>query len=80
MMLNTVDEELRTIANSIANIGYNMFGFLPAPYIYGLIADYGGGNNKIIAMRFLMSLPVISVIFYGMAAYYLLRDGFATKE
>ena len=39
IMLNTVKEELRTSANSIANIWCNLLGFLPAPYVYGLIAD-----------------------------------------
>jgi len=48
MMLNTVDEHLKTSANSLANMWYNLFGFLPAPYIYGAIADMGGivGGNK----------------------------------
>ena len=46
IMLNTVEEEHRTSANSIANIGYNLLGFLPAPYLYGMVADSGEGNNK----------------------------------
>ena len=46
IMLNTVEDQLRTTANSIANIWYNLLGFLPAPYVYGMIADSGDGDNK----------------------------------
>jgi len=36
------------LANSAANICYNLFGFLPAPFAYGFIADAGEtpGSNK----------------------------------
>ena len=49
MMLNSVDEHLKTSANAISNMCYNVLGFLPAPYIYGAIADMGpkmGGNKR----------------------------------
>lgn len=42
IMLNTVDESLRTQANSIANISYNILGFLPSPFVYGFMSDIGG--------------------------------------
>ena len=76
IMLNTVAEELRTTANSIANIWCNLLGFLPAPYIYGLIADTGietsetddtegepAGDNKKVAMRYLLYMPLLSCFF-----------------
>ena len=61
MMLNSVDEGLKTTANSIANTSFNVFGFLPSPYIYGLIADYGDvvGGNKRNAMKLNMTLPTV---------------------
>jgi MFS family permease len=61
MMLNTVDENLKTMANSIANTSFNSFGFLPSPYIYGLISDYGDviGGNKRNAMKVNMFLPTV---------------------
>lgn len=49
MMLNTVEEHLKTSANALANMCFNVFGFLPSPYIYGAIADMGpkiGGNKR----------------------------------
>ena len=45
IMLNTVDQSLKTTANSIANLSYNMLGFLPAPFVYGAIYDFGEGKN-----------------------------------
>lgn len=37
IMLSTVEAELRPKANSIANLCYNLFGWLPAPFMYGTI-------------------------------------------
>ena len=38
-MLASVQAERRTTANSIATLSYNLFGYLPAPFIYGLFSD-----------------------------------------
>lgn len=61
LMLNQVSENLKTTANSIANTSYNMLGFLPSPYVYGLISDIGDviGGNKRAAMKVNMTLPAI---------------------
>ena len=61
IMLNTVDENLKTTANSIANTSFNLFGFLPSPYVYGLISDVGDviGGNKRAAMKVNMTLPAV---------------------
>lgn len=61
MMLNSVEEGLKTTANSIANTSFNAFGFLPSPYIYGLISDAGEvvGGNKRNAMKLNMTLPAV---------------------
>ena len=38
-MLASVQPERRTAANSVATLSYNLFGYLPAPFIYGLFSD-----------------------------------------
>jgi len=38
-MLASVEAERRTTANSLATLAYNLFGYLPAPFIYGLAVD-----------------------------------------
>jgi MFS family permease len=35
IMLNQVPASMRTASNSIANLSYNLFGYVPAPYLYG---------------------------------------------
>lgn len=64
LMLNTVGENLKTTANSIANTSYNLFGFLPSPYVYGLISDAGDkiGGNKRAAMKVNMTLPAVFAV------------------
>ena len=64
IMLNTVDMSLKTQANSIANISYNLLGFLPAPFVYGSMCDIGGVQQSTrIAMKFLMFMPILSCLF-----------------
>lgn len=46
IMLSTVDADARTTANSVANLIYNLAGYLPGPYVYGAIYDMGSGNNS----------------------------------
>ena len=36
IMLTKVEPEMRATANSFANFMYNLLGFFPAPFIYGL--------------------------------------------
>jgi MFS family permease len=46
IMLNQVPQNMRTVCNSIANICYNLFGYVPAPYIYGFMYQrYGQGKS-----------------------------------
>ena len=61
VMLNTIDENLKTTANSITNLCMNLFGFLPSPFVYGLISDVGDvtGGNKRTAMKVNMTLPAV---------------------
>jgi MFS family permease len=45
IMLSVVKDHEKTCALSIANFAYNAIGFLPAPFIYGLIYDSGDGGH-----------------------------------
>jgi len=37
IMINSVPDNQKASANSIANLCYNFFGYLPAPLIYGFL-------------------------------------------
>ena len=41
IMLNTVKPSQKIAANSIAYLMYNLFGYLPGPFLYGAIYDAG---------------------------------------
>lgn len=45
ILINTMPPSLRTLANSIANLVYNLFGYLPAPFVYGLAYQWSGGEE-----------------------------------
>lgn len=72
VMLNQVEKDQKTTANSIANFSYNMLGYLPSPFIYGLIADSG---NARIAMGSLMSVPMLATGMMWIGCYIIMRDG-----
>jgi len=74
MMLNTVEGSQKTAANSLANLSYNLLGYLPAPFVYGAIYDSGDGGNSRQAMATLMFSPIISVSALIAAVYLITRD------
>ena len=55
IMLNTVAPKRRTVANSMATLAYNLFGFLPAPFIFGLFSDMYP-KNKEYSMRLAIAI------------------------
>ena len=73
IMLNSVDVQRRTTANSLATLSYNMFGYLPAPFIYGWISSQG--NDIIAASRRAMAC----LMFASIATFILLLLGFREK-
>lgn len=36
ILLNSVPQGERAVANSVANFFYNLLGYLPSPFLYGL--------------------------------------------
>lgn len=63
ILLNTCPESIRTIASSIANLMYNLLGYLPAPYIYGVVYQANGGGKSRSGMFSLQISAVLSFIF-----------------
>ena len=81
MMLETIPVDLKTTGNSIANISYNLLGFLPAPGVYGFVYDYGLGGNATEAMATLMFTPIISMVCIAIAAILIFKnDTFGYKS
>lgn len=70
VMLGVVEPEIRPQANSLANTSYNALGYFPAPFIYGLICEYTGGQKSQWGM--IVSLYVLGpgIFFIVLALYY----------
>ena len=68
IIITAVPKKLDASGNSITNLISNLFGYLPAPYIYGILSDIFG-DKGIIGMRFTMWYSVIGVLFFALATY-----------
>jgi MFS transporter, Spinster family, sphingosine-1-phosphate transporter len=74
IMLNTVGQDQKTCANSIANVSYNLLGFLPSPFIYGAVHDAGEGGNARLALGMLMFMTVPCVVIIFTVGHIIKRD------
>jgi hypothetical protein len=85
IMLNSVPESKRTSANSIANLCYNLLGYMPASAFYGLVSSvvktikgYDDEESKIpLGCLLYTTLFTISLLFYGI---YLRLKGHELKQ
>ena len=68
IMLNQVPPNMRTMANSVANFFYNLFGYLPAPMMYGYFYQMGDSSDNHWG---LVSIQVFTIFaFAGFTAAY----------
>ena len=71
MQINNVPQSTKTTANSVANGVYNLLGYLPAPYVYGLVYDATGGADSHWGM---FSLECVGVLVNVMMLAVLYKD------
>ena len=62
IMLSSVEENLRGSANSVSQFGYNAFGYLPAPIVYGGVSTLIDHANKKKDSRIPMAVILYMVI------------------
>lgn len=65
IMISSVPKYLRTFANSTAQTFQNLFGYAPAPLLYGLVCDLTGGDSSTWGMVFTMCWILWGVIGLG---------------
>ena len=46
IMIASIPENSKEIGNSITQLFYNLIGYLPSPFIYGLVCKYTGGSQS----------------------------------
>lgn len=65
IMLNCVPENQRASANSLAQMSYNMLGWMPAPFVYGMVSQICGDSSVLTSnqkSRLPMGFIIYSVI------------------
>ena len=62
IMIASIPEKSKEIGNSISQLFYNLIGYLPAPFIYGLICKYTGGSKSRWGLGILVTWGVLGVI------------------
>jgi hypothetical protein len=66
IMISSLKQDLRAAGNSISNIFQNLLGFLPAPFVYGIIYENTKNTQPKLAMIIILSYSLIGVIFIGL--------------
>ena len=46
VMITQVPYSAKTLSNSIANFSFNLFGYLPAPFLYGCVYQFTGADDS----------------------------------
>lgn len=64
LMINSVADSHRTSANSIANMSYNLLGYIPGPFIYGLLSSIYNQHVSMIALMY-STIITITLLIYG---------------
>ena len=70
IMIASIPENSKEIGNSISQLFYNLIGYLPAPFIYGLICKYTGGSKSRWGLGALSVWGVLGVICLFFAKYF----------
>lgn len=70
-MISSVPSKFRAFGNSTAQIFLNLLGFLPAPFLYGLICGLTGGRDSRWGMVLIMFWSIFGL---GTVGYAFLHD------
>ena len=69
IIINSVPKNLITSANSLTNFMTNALGYLPSPYIYGILSDIYGDLGRM-GMKVTLWLAVVGELFSLLAVHY----------
>ena len=68
IIINSIPEEHMASANSISNFLTNALGYLPAPYVYGILSDITGDLGSL-GMKVTMWISIFGMFFLCIATY-----------
>jgi hypothetical protein len=70
IMLSSTPDNTKEISNSITHLCYNLLGYLPSPFLYGLVCRYTGGVTSRYGLAFILLWSYFGVFFLFLAKYY----------
>lgn len=70
IMLSSTPDGCKEIANSITHLCYNLIGYLPSPFLYGLVCKYTGGAESRYGLAFILLWSYFGVFFLFLAKYF----------
>ena len=76
IMIASIPENSKEIGNSITQLFYNLIGYLPSPFIYGLVCKYTGGSQS----RWGLAVLVLWGIFGVVSLYFARKYDFEYYE
>jgi predicted permease len=62
IMISSVPRNMRAVANSIAQLCSNTFGYFPSPFLYGLVVRLSGGGTSRSGLIMLMISGVFGIV------------------
>ena len=71
LILSVVKPTEKTVANSVASLAFNILGYLPAPFIYGVVVQLTGGTKSRYGMAFIMFMSLPGLLFCIIARFFL---------
>jgi len=78
LILTLVEPQQRTVANSLANLSYNLIGYLPSPLLYGFICEMTGGSTSRWGLTILMFSAIIA--FFSVCAAFVFNGKITAAE
>ena len=70
IIISSVPNNLRGVANSFTSFICNLLGYLPAPFIYGIINNTSIDTNNRLAFFIVMNYSFLGVFFLCLASYF----------
>jgi hypothetical protein len=67
IMISSTNEKTKEVSNSITHLCYNLFGYLPSPFLYGLVCKYTGGQHSRWGLAFILCWSYFGVGFLYLA-------------
>jgi hypothetical protein len=61
-LIHQIPPSAKTTANSLSNCVQNLLGYLPAPYVYGLVQDLTGGDKSVWGLFAIECAGILAVV------------------